>query len=999
MATVTIRPKTPDGKPITGATITAQLVDVHGTPYWSAATDESFAGSVTATESSSGIYTIVLEPNVNSYYLVKLTFAGETLYQVVHVGVEPTYNLEEIIVASTGIQSGVTTGGVPFLQSEKEKLAGIEAGAEVNEQSDWAQTDTNADDFIKNKPTIDSQGQITTIPHDSSLTLDNGRLKVTNPFTQADESKLDSIDANAKVQKQSDWNQGDSTQPDYIKNKPFERRLRIGPTLAGDGLTSDLDVAFPFSAFQRDKLNGIAAGAEVNVQSDWAQTDTTAKDYIKNKPNISSQGAVTSIPHDNTLTLDGTPPTLKVTNPFTAADKLKLDGIEPGAEVNIQSDWNAITGDAEILNKPDIAGIAHGQLTPVDTLASTTITLQQLRTNVIGNNSLNIPFTIGGTTYEIRNINRDTERGLNDFTVWISPVNNRAALRGVHIEVGTQRFSLGNTYTYVANSGGVDAYEWRGSDSIGSVGGSVEVKVYEPLDVNNYVPGDGTDGNALFREGGKPEWKNITDTDVQNMPTTAEKNAGTAGQVLSLSAAKNRYELTNVSGGRAPTEPEVYTHSKEIIEAGSGIAVTDDDSTDRITIALGAADSGAMFPTSPTQGERFDLTVSTTVADPAVVTVATNTDRFGYYRSSRPFGSIDRPSTQIGGVYWNDNTSLVRSDYRNRIIVHTAVTARTPSSVTIGDTAYPVARVSGLSGVYRSTSTVATNPLPDGTQQRLQVSFSDGTKAWPDITVPAGSYHWNGFHWVRWYGQRGDDIVRTLAALPQERKLPFEAIRGVPPTRFSQIVHDGSAAGLTVTNTASDTTSAFQVFSPVFSLDSITHGEFTVEVTYHLTTRSSNLIGFQFPSVQTFRQTDVLFASTLKALSYYSTSGITGTTLQVSNGAALHLNAADYNSSTHLGDFYILFGRNNQEQLGYVTHYEGIAGPSNVAISVSLGVDWNPADTQPIRSIFRGAWVVGVYRQGDEVLHSGVFYKCRTARTAANADAPGVDPEWRALTS
>ena len=35
-------------------------------------------------------------------------------------------------------------------------------------------------------------------------------------------------------------------------------------------------------------------------------------------------------------------------------DGLKLDGIDPGAEVNVQSDWNATSGDAVILNKPTI---------------------------------------------------------------------------------------------------------------------------------------------------------------------------------------------------------------------------------------------------------------------------------------------------------------------------------------------------------------------------------------------------------------------------------------------------------------------------------------------------------------------------------------------------------------------------------------------------------------------------------------------------------------------
>lgn len=37
---------------------------------------------------------------------------------------------------------------------------------------------------------------------------------------------------------------------------------------------------------QITKLNGIAAGAEVNVQSDWNQTNTSADDFIKNKPTI-----------------------------------------------------------------------------------------------------------------------------------------------------------------------------------------------------------------------------------------------------------------------------------------------------------------------------------------------------------------------------------------------------------------------------------------------------------------------------------------------------------------------------------------------------------------------------------------------------------------------------------------------------------------------------------------------------------------------------------------
>lgn len=42
-----------------------------------------------------------------------------------------------------------------YTTAEKTKLAGIAAGAEVNVQPNWTQTNTSADDYIKNKPTVD----------------------------------------------------------------------------------------------------------------------------------------------------------------------------------------------------------------------------------------------------------------------------------------------------------------------------------------------------------------------------------------------------------------------------------------------------------------------------------------------------------------------------------------------------------------------------------------------------------------------------------------------------------------------------------------------------------------------------------------------------------------------------------------------------------------------------------------------------------------------------
>lgn len=43
---------------------------------------------------------------------------------------------------------------------------------------------------------------------------------------------------------------------------------------------------------------------------------------------------------------------------MTGTDKAKLDGIAAGAEVNVNADWNAISGDAQILNKPTLGTAA-----------------------------------------------------------------------------------------------------------------------------------------------------------------------------------------------------------------------------------------------------------------------------------------------------------------------------------------------------------------------------------------------------------------------------------------------------------------------------------------------------------------------------------------------------------------------------------------------------------------------------------------------------------------
>ena len=64
-----------------------------------------------------------------------------------------------------------------YTTTEKNKLAGIAAGAEVNVQSDWNQSNSSADDFIKNKP--------------QDLVQDANYVHTDNNYSNAEKAKFD----------------------------------------------------------------------------------------------------------------------------------------------------------------------------------------------------------------------------------------------------------------------------------------------------------------------------------------------------------------------------------------------------------------------------------------------------------------------------------------------------------------------------------------------------------------------------------------------------------------------------------------------------------------------------------------------------------------------------------------------------------------------------------------------------------------------------------------
>ena len=72
---------------------------------------------------------------------------------------------------------------------------------------------------------------------------------------------------------------------DYVNMTPDEVQSLITSASHTHSNKGVLDATTAsFTTALKSKLDGIAAGAEVNVQSDWNQTTSTADDFIKNKP-------------------------------------------------------------------------------------------------------------------------------------------------------------------------------------------------------------------------------------------------------------------------------------------------------------------------------------------------------------------------------------------------------------------------------------------------------------------------------------------------------------------------------------------------------------------------------------------------------------------------------------------------------------------------------------------------------------------------------------------
>jgi hypothetical protein len=206
-----------------------------------------------------------------------------------------------ITAAVNGKVDKVTGKGLStndYTNDEQTKLAGIEAGAEVNVQSDWGQSDETADDFIKNKP--------------ENLVQDPAYVHTDNNYTDAEKTKLGTVSEGANKVEASHTNGN-------IKIDNVETTVYTHPTT---------DAATAAAVKVGNDAEGHVVIGDPLVKGDvgLGNVDNTsdADKPISTATQTALDGKVDKVTGKGLST-----------NDYTTAEKEKLAGIEDNAQENV----------------------------------------------------------------------------------------------------------------------------------------------------------------------------------------------------------------------------------------------------------------------------------------------------------------------------------------------------------------------------------------------------------------------------------------------------------------------------------------------------------------------------------------------------------------------------------------------------------------------------------------------------------------------------------------
>ncbi|MCL2331571.1 MAG: hypothetical protein FWC61_03445 [Proteobacteria bacterium] len=294
-------------------------------------------------------------------------------------------------------------------------------------QSDWAQVTTTAADYIKNKPTLGTAaaanvGDFATAAQGAKADTAVQPGQLATVATTGSYNDLTNQPTIPAAQIQSDWAQVTTTAADYIKNKPTlgtaaaadvgdfataaqgakaDTAVQPGQlaTVATSGSYNDLintptiPAAYTLPAATNAALGGVklAQAADAAAATLAADSTTAGQNY---RVKLDSGGiAYVNIPWTDTVythptsgvTAGAYGPTANATvafggtftvpqvtvdaNGHTTVAATRTFTMPPAPPAQIQSDWNAASGVAQILNKPTLGTAAAANIADFATAA------------------------------------------------------------------------------------------------------------------------------------------------------------------------------------------------------------------------------------------------------------------------------------------------------------------------------------------------------------------------------------------------------------------------------------------------------------------------------------------------------------------------------------------------------------------------------------------------------------------------------------------------------
>ena len=326
--------------------------------------------------------------------------------------------------------------------------------------------------------------------------------------------------------------------------------------------------------------------------ADWAEDgDATLIPDAKIPSTIARDTEIPAIPGVATSSANGL---------MASGDKSKLDGIAAGAEVNVQSDWNASSGDAQILNKPVILDInetwkdgAGASLSVTDS----TVDVYGVFEEFTPPKDLDYPIFLAGIiqlemtlTFSQRNSNNISFDPLSEVTSFSSGTtrSTASALRAADVFSST-------------SSSGIELinqpfYDNSNLNIIGYLKVSLERNSHNRMGLRKRFAQDGNSGHTftvafdeevLFApsdEGDIPSFIELTDT-----PSSYTSQAG---KFLKVNTGGDALEFTDAPSGGLDASG-VRSQVASQLQAGAGIDLTPSGSGASQTLMVSSDNASA----------------------------------------------------------------------------------------------------------------------------------------------------------------------------------------------------------------------------------------------------------------------------------------------------------------------------------------------------------------------------------------------------------------------